>query len=130
VPGEVVDGSVHLLGGSLPLGPAITTAIERAGKRPPYSLIVGCRPEHIVLQPGHDPGGINGTVATCEDNGAETILSIDFGPEYVPIGERPFYVRLLSFLQLQPGSPAHLTLDPNKFVLFDPDTALRLAGNA
>ena len=126
VAGEVGDGEVRLLGGSLPLNDRAMRALDGAGKRPPCDVLVGCRPEHIGVEPEPGDGGITGHVVTCEDHGAETVFSVDFGPQHIPIGERPFYVRLLSYVRLAPGTPVHLTPDADQLVLFDPDTGQRL----
>ena len=130
VHGLVDGGEVRFLGSSLPLKAEPARALKAAGLSTPTDVLVGCRPEHLQIEPGEIESGFNGRVVTCEDNGAETIVSVEFGPGHVPIGERPFYVRLLSFLRLAPGSPVHLTPEVDRLVLFDPATGSRFPSPA
>lgn len=99
---------------------------ESAGSH--REVIVGIRPEHIQLGGG---GGttFKGRVLTAEDTGSETVLCVDVTDRMSAErqGElRPFYIKLLSYSPVAPGSLIEFGLDVNRVVLFDPSTGGRL----
>jgi multiple sugar transport system ATP-binding protein len=129
VGGVVTAEGISCLGGLLKLSDRTMKSLaipESAGSH--REVIVGIRPEHIQLGGG---GGttFKGQVLTAEDTGSETVLCVDVTDRMSAErqGElRPFYIKLLSYSPVAPGSLIEFGLDVNRVVLFDPSTGGRL----
>ena len=117
IPGAVVidDGAapaVDVGGGRVPF-PATVAAVPAAGAR----VVVGIRPEHLVLDPA---GQLDLDVRAVEWLGHECLV---FGT----VGDTPVVVRQTGMATVRAGDGARLAVDPEAVHAFDPDTTLRLA---
>ncbi|MDD9369271.1 MAG: ATP-binding cassette domain-containing protein [Acidimicrobiales bacterium] len=117
IPGTVVidDGSapaVDVGRGRVPF-PATVAAVPAAGA----PVVVGIRPEHLVLDPA---GQLDLDVRAVEWLGHECLI---FGT----VGDTPVVVRQTGMATVQAGDTGRLAVDPAAVHAFDPDTTLRLA---
>jgi multiple sugar transport system ATP-binding protein len=82
---------------------------------------VGIRPEDVRIERGAE--GIAASVYATEPLGGETVIDVTIGDRVVKVIAPPT-------LQLEPGSPVRVTLDPRRLHLFDGagDTILSAGG--
>ncbi len=120
VPGTVgsLDGTpvIQTAGGPLPVTRDMVAASELTADRP---LVIGIRPEDIVITPGHGDG-LHATVEVIESMGSANIVYARLGDERIAITTGPTYT--VAF-----DAPITLTLDPAKTLIFDPATENRVA---
>ena len=81
-------------------------------------LVIGVRPEDIVISPGHGDG-LDATVEVIESMGASNVVYVRLGDERIAITTGPTYTAAFD-------DPITLTLDPAKTLFFDPETENRV----
>jgi multiple sugar transport system ATP-binding protein len=114
VPVQRCTDGIVAHGISLPLSASQRPAVEAAGQR---ALLLGVRPEHVVM----GPDGVPGTLQLVEPTGPETYAIVD-----TPVGQ--ITVRTPGLLQLREGDRVCLKWRPEDAHLFDADTGVRLSG--
>ncbi len=118
IPGTIVvadDGvaaAVDVGGGRVPFPAGVAAAPASGGP-----VVVGIRPEHLVLDPA---GQLDLDVRAVEWLGHECLV---FGT----IGDTPVVVRQTGMATVQAGDGTRLAVDPAAVHAFDPDTTLRIA---
>lgn len=93
-----------------------------AWKRFRDSLVLGIRPEHILLQPqqkSKEKDLVEGRIYVVEPLGTESIYDIEVGSQVVRVKALKAQTR---FLNAQMGSPVWLEFDSDWLYLFDPET--------
>jgi multiple sugar transport system ATP-binding protein len=108
-PGEVQDDTVAAAGVRLRVDPAAR------GRR---SVEVGVRPEDITIASDAGEGRVPGRVLVLEPMGNETIVTLESG------GQR---VVARAAAELAAGDTLWFSIVPDRVLLFDPETGLRLA---
>jgi ABC-type sugar transport system ATPase subunit len=103
--------AVDVGGGRVALAPAQAAGLEEG--RP---LVVGVRPEHLVITPD---GPLQQKIRAVEWLGHECLV-------FASVGETPVIVRQVGMLAMDAGDTARLAVDPADVHLFDPDTTERL----
>lgn len=86
------------------------------------SLVLGIRPEHILLHPEQmrkEKDLVEGRVYVVEPLGTETIYDIEVGNQVVRVRALTAQAR---FLDAHMGAPAWLEFDSDRIYLFDPET--------
>ncbi len=101
-------------GGSIPLSPAAAATITASGLQ---SLLVGVRPEHLVL----DDGPVKATVRAVESLGHERHIICDLSPEEFAIVRLPSDVPPPAA-----GSTVGLSARLDQVHLFDPASTARI----
>jgi multiple sugar transport system ATP-binding protein len=109
-PGEVEGGAVAVAG----LRVALDTARALGQRR----VEVGVRPEDIAVSSSPGEGRAAGRVLVLEPMGNETIVTLESG------GQR---VVARAAAELPPSESLWFSLNPDRMLFFDPETALRLA---
>ena len=104
---ETVNGGLRVLHESFRLEAAAGVAVHLD---PRASCFVGIRPEDVRIELGAD--GIPASVFATEPLGGETVVD-------VTLGDRVLKILAPSALQLEPGSPVRISLDPRRLHLFD-----------
>ncbi|GLZ36509.1 ABC transporter ATP-binding protein [Actinokineospora sp. NBRC 105648] len=100
-------------------GTDIDLLLPFATELPARPVVLGVRPEHLVLTTPED-AGIRGVVRAVENLGSEEVAHCLVGDDRLCLrGPRP--------LGLRAGDPVHLRAAPEHLHLFDPDSGRRLA---
>jgi multiple sugar transport system ATP-binding protein len=103
------DGSRFVLGDhAIPLPAA-------AGRAAPRSIVLGVRPEHIVV----DAQGVPAEVVVVEPTGSETQIT-------ARLGGQTFTAAMHQRLTAPPGSTLGFRIDPANIHLFDGETGARI----
>ncbi|WP_108398872.1 ABC transporter ATP-binding protein [Devosia submarina] len=98
-------------GGSLQLPPG---TVGEAGQ----PLLLGIRPEHIVVDPTGD-ASFNADVVVLEPTGADTLIT-------TRIGSTDLLVLIRDRMNATVGKPLPLAIQPGRLHLFEPNTGRRL----
>ena len=105
-------------GGALRLPDGMAIGAAPAGSAGP--VVVGVRPEDLLLQPGHDAAGpLRGKVSLVEPTGAETHVLVDLG--YAEIT-----VRMAGLPRFAPGDAVSVEAPQAALHLFDAASSKRL----
>lgn len=104
-----------------------TGALLKEKDIPSGEVVLGVRPEHIVLADGEAENTINGTVLVNEMMGSELHLHISVDDDTKLIARTPT-VNLTreERVQLKNGHPVHLTFPGKVMYFFDPETEKNL----
>ena len=100
---------------------------SKAWEKGEDSLILGMRPEHILLHPEekrHEKNLIEGKIYVVEPLGTESIYDIEVGSKVVRVRAITSQTR---FLNTQMGHPAWLEFSPDRMYLFNAKTGETLA---
>ncbi len=111
-----VGGRVTAQGQDLPVGDDAAAALSRAGS--PH-IILGVRPEEVVLAPAGTAGGLPGTLAMLEPTGPETYVMVD-----TPLGT--WTARVPGKVSARVGEALTLTWPAGAVHLFDARTETRI----
>jgi multiple sugar transport system ATP-binding protein len=116
VAADHVGGRVTAQAQDLPVGDDAAAALSRAGS--PH-IILGVRPEDVVLAPAGTAGGLPGTLAMLEPTGPETYVMVD-----TPLGT--WTARVPGKVDARVGEPLSLTWAARAVHLFDAQTETRI----
>ncbi|MFD1254264.1 sn-glycerol-3-phosphate import ATP-binding protein UgpC [Devosia equisanguinis] len=97
------------------LAPDISIALPGSAATRPGPVVLGIRPEDILLS----PAGIPATIKVVEPTGSETHLA-------ARVAGQDMTVVLRDRFSGQPADTIHIAISPNKFHLFDAGTGVRL----
>ncbi|MGP1358062.1 ABC transporter ATP-binding protein [Roseicyclus sp.] len=86
---------------------------------PGRAVVVGLRPEHLLVGPPDAPGAICARIGAVEPTGSTTYLFTEGAPELL--------VTTDGTARHQRGDTIGLTIAPDRVHLFDPDTGVSLA---
>jgi multiple sugar transport system ATP-binding protein len=93
--------------------------LNKDGLEPERSVVLGIRPESIVIDPTLNSASFKGNVVVYESLGESGIVEINCGSHnLVAITEAE--------LQLKPGDVLRFCIDAEKIIVFDPETENRL----
>jgi len=100
----------HSVGGlTVKLDPEVSRVIEEKAKR--REVLLGFRPEHVILSPTPIEGYVKGRVASVERLGSENIVYVEVGAGEV--------VRAKTSRDFELGSTVYVSVDPSRVLVFD-----------
>jgi multiple sugar transport system ATP-binding protein len=84
-------------------------------------VILGVRPEEVLIRRDRDPGSVPGEVFVVEDLGNERLVTIDLGGQFA-------VARVAADYPAEMGENLWFGFDPERAHLFDPVSKRRLDG--
>jgi multiple sugar transport system ATP-binding protein len=114
-------GTVHVE------SPALKLAVSEASRRPlegwrGRKVILGMRPEHLILGDGAAERGFDAKVEVVEQLGSEILLETRVGAERVTVA------RVVAETAIAAGDQVRMSVQPGRLHFFDPATEAAITG--